>query len=77
MVERLAEDHKRAKKLADGLRQVEGLDLDVGTPATNMVFASLVDEVHLNAKDVAARLKELGILVGVVGERRFRLVTHY
>ena len=48
MVERLVEDHARAKKLADGLRLVPGLQLDPGTPATNMVFLSLTRgcEVH-------------------------------
>jgi threonine aldolase len=41
MVDRLGEDHIRAKKLADGLRLIPGLVLDAGTPATNMVFLSL------------------------------------
>jgi len=77
MVDRLAEDHQRARNLADGLQQVRGLELDAGTPATNMVFVSLAANVPVNARQVAARLKELGVLVGVVAERRFRLVTHY
>ncbi|MBN2386794.1 MAG: low-specificity L-threonine aldolase [Anaerolineales bacterium] len=77
MVDRLADDHLRARQLADGLRQVAGLDLAPGSPATNMVFLRLADGIPLSARDVATRLKESSILVGVTGERQFRLVTHY
>jgi threonine aldolase len=77
MTERLAEDHARAKELADGLQQVPGLALDPGTPATNMVFLSLTPEVGLGAEEVAQKLKGCGVLVGATGERTFRLVTHY
>jgi threonine aldolase len=59
------------------LSQIRQLVLDVGTPATNMVFMNLADDVTINARLVAERMKEYGVLVGVVGERRFRLVTHY
>jgi acetylornithine/succinyldiaminopimelate/putrescine aminotransferase len=31
----------------------------------------------LSASEAAGRLKEMGLLVGVTAERRFRLVTHY
>lgn len=77
MVDRLAEDHTRAKRLAEGLSRVPGLVLDTPTPPTNMVFASLAPEVPLSAAEVAARLKERSVRVGVTGERRFRMVTHY
>ena len=76
MVDRLAEDHARARKLADGLRQVAGLVLDP-EPATNMVFVELGPQVRLETAQVVERLKERGILVGAVGTRRFRLVLHY
>jgi len=77
MLDRLAEDHLRARRLADGLRSVPGLALDAGTPATNMVFLSLADSLPTNAAEVASNLKERGVLVGAVTERRFRLVSHY
>ena len=77
MIERLEEDHIRAKNLAQGLATVPGLVLDPGIPDTNMVFLSLNDEVPLSASEVAVRLKERGVLAGVVTNRRFRLVTHY
>ncbi|MGB9674140.1 MAG: GntG family PLP-dependent aldolase, partial [Anaerolineales bacterium] len=77
MTDRLAEDHIRAQKLADALRKIPGLVLDVGTPFTNMIFFNLSDEFPYSAKWVAEKLKEKNVLVGVVGEKRFRLVTHY
>ncbi len=77
MVDRLAEDHARAKRLADGLLGIPGLVLDPGTPYTNMVFLSLSEDVPLNAAQVAECLAARGVRVGCVSERRFRLVTHY
>jgi threonine aldolase len=74
---RLAEDHQRARRLAEGLSAVPGLVLDPGTPATNMVFLTLAEVVPLSAAQVAQRLQECGVKVGVVAGRRFRLVTHY
>ncbi|GAB4415946.1 MAG: low-specificity L-threonine aldolase [Anaerolineales bacterium] len=77
MVPRLGEDHARAQKLAEGLRKNRNLVLDEGTPATNMIFMNLADDVAMSAEEVVKKLKEKGVLVGVAGARRFRLVTHY
>jgi len=77
MVDRLADDHRRARLLAQGLATIPGLELDPGTPKTNMVFCSLADDVPMDATQVAAALAERGVRVGVVSPRRFRLVTHY
>jgi len=76
MVPRLGEDHVRARTLADGLSETRGLVLDAGTPATNMIFMNLADEVPMSADEVAIKMKEHGVLVGVAGARRFRLVLH-
>jgi len=77
MIDRLAEDHDRAKKLAEILSECSGLVLDPGTPHTNMIFCSLREDFPLNASQVAQRLEEHGVRAGVAGARRFRLVTHY
>jgi len=74
---RLGEDHVRARTLAEGLSENRGLVLDAGTPATNMIFMNLSDDVEMSATEVAEKLKEHGVLAGVAGARRFRLVTHY
>ena len=76
MVARLSEDHLRARTLAEGLSENRGLVLDAGTPATNMVFMNLAENVPMSAESVVEKMKEHGVLVGAAGARRFRLVTH-
>jgi len=77
MVERLADDHTRARRLAQGLSGLPGVGLNLGAPQTNMVFCALQESVPQDAEQVAEKLAQRGVLVGVVGERSFRLVTHY
>ncbi len=78
MVDRLAEDHRRAKVLAQGLAKIPGLFTNPEIPQTNMVFIHLDDITRpLTAKQVEQRLLERGIKVGAVGMWSFRLVTHY
>ena len=77
MVERLGEDHARARRLADGLRQVLGLQLDPGTPATNMVFLSLAADMKCTTEELIEKLEQRGVLIGATGDRQYRLVTHY
>jgi len=77
IVPRLGDDHQRAHELALGLADLPGVILDPGTPQSNMVYLSLDSEIPLNASEVAGQLKGKDVLVGVVGSRRFRLVTHY
>jgi len=77
MTARLVEDHARARNLADGLKRIPGIILDPGIPATNMVFIELTPAVKSSPQEVADKLKQDGILVGVVGPRHFRLVLHY
>jgi threonine aldolase len=77
MIERLDEDHTRAKRLADGLSKVKGIVVDKGSPYTNMVYFDLTQDAPLNAEQIMNQLKDRGILVGPESYTRFRLVTHY
>ena len=78
MSTRLGQDHARAKKLFEGLNQVQGLKLDAfGSSSTNMVFFNLADEVKLSVDQIIEEMKKHGVLVDWAGPRRFRLVTHY
>ncbi len=77
MVDRLAEDHKRAQLLVQGLSFLPWLVMDEGTPQTNMIFMNISEAYPIEAKQVAGELEKQGIRVGVVGKKRFRLVTHY
>jgi threonine aldolase len=77
MTKRLGEDHARAKILADGLRQIKGLEVDAGSPSTNMVYLNLSDSVKINSSQVVERALKLGVVLDAENARRFRLVTHY
>ncbi|MBT3322000.1 MAG: low-specificity L-threonine aldolase [Anaerolineae bacterium] len=77
MVERLGEDHARARTLAKGLAGVSGLTLDEGTPQTNMIFMSLAEHIEYSADKVAAHMyRARGIQISLTGSRSFRLVLH-
>ncbi|HVO07630.1 MAG TPA: low-specificity L-threonine aldolase, partial [Burkholderiaceae bacterium] len=70
-IDRLAEDHANAQRLADGLK---GLDAVVSAPAqTNMVFVELAPG-RGSRTDTVARLRERGLLC--TGIYKLRLVTH-
>jgi threonine aldolase len=76
MIERLDDDHTRARKLAEGLSSIPGIQVDPGSPATNMVYFNLAEGLP-DAGELTMRLKRHGILVDPDGPGRFRLVTHY
>ena len=77
MIPRLQEDHAKAKRLADSLREIPGIVFEMGFPQSNMVFPSLSPEVPLSTQQVIEKLGAMGIRLSAVANRRFRLVTHY
>ncbi len=77
MVDRLAEDHKRARVLAERLRDVPGLILELERPPTNMVYLQFTKDVPINAPELAQMCSEKGIKLSTLGPRRMRLVVHY
>jgi threonine aldolase len=72
MVDRLAEDHARARRLGEELSKLPGLTVDLETVQTNMVFA-LTDG---SAGDLQGALAEKGVLVLAVAPNRLRMVLH-
>jgi threonine aldolase len=77
MTKRLADDHARAHKLADGLRQVKGILVDEGSPYSNMVYLNLAQDVKIDSASIIDVALKHGILLDAENARRFRLVTHY
>jgi threonine aldolase len=78
MIERLADDHRRAQTLARGLAQIPGIVVDPEAVRTNLVFFRLADEVNLSASDVVESLRaRANVWLGDNGARGFRAVTHY
>jgi threonine aldolase len=75
MVERLPQDHATARALAEGLAQIQGLEIDLDVVQTNMVFADTTGDV--NAPQLNAELNARGIRANVFTDTRIRFVTHY
>jgi threonine aldolase len=68
---RLHEDHANARRLAEGLAQIDGITIDPGDVETNIVVFEVAD-----AKAFCAALADEGVGMGAVDARRVRAVTH-
>lgn len=77
MPERLLEDHRRARVLAERLAQIPGVSLSYGMPQTNMVYVDLGPQIRINTMVITERMMERGIWLMDAGPRSFRFVTHY
>jgi threonine aldolase len=75
MTERLAGDHARAQRLADGLAEIPGID--VAPVTTNIVYFALTDPITKTEAEIEQALAERGVLMLGRGGGQFRAVTHY
>ena len=73
MVERLADDHVNARRLAEGLADIPGFSVDLEAVQTNMVYFSMDERLVGNLTPFMA---ERGIKIGD-GPYAIRAVTHY
>ncbi|MDQ0014538.1 threonine aldolase [Variovorax boronicumulans] len=71
-VDRLADDHALAQRLAQGLEGIEGLTVEA--PHTNIVFVDLTGAAQARSSELLASLNSQGILA--TGLYRLRFVTH-
>ena len=76
MVERLADDHANAGRLAEGIARIEGLSIDLDTVVTNMVYFNLSSD-RLTCDQFVDRLNEKGVKCLALPPMGFRMVTHY
>jgi threonine aldolase len=73
--ERLVEDHARARRLAEGLAAVPGIEIDPAEIATNIVIAGVRPAERVDA--FVEAMDARGILIFAFGGiGRFRAVTH-
>jgi threonine aldolase len=75
MVDRLAEDHARAARLAAGLAEFK--QLRVPSPHTNIVRFYIADGANLDAPALVAALAKAGVLLDYARHEGFRACTHY
>lgn len=76
MVDRLADDHANARRLAEGLADTPGIILDPDRVPTNIVIFELQDGT-MEPAEFCQRLAEHGVKMSPVEGRRIRAVTHY
>ncbi len=72
---RLADDHRRARSLGEGLDGLEGFAVNLESMATNMVYADL-DAAFGDAADLVDHLSDRGVLITAVSEQSVRFVSH-
>jgi threonine aldolase len=75
MIDRLEEDHRNAKRLAEGIAKIEGISVNMERVQTNMVLFNVsglgvADELFLS------KLKENGVLALTNAKNKVRMVTH-
>ena len=76
MVDRLAEDHENARRLAEGIAGIGGLSIEPAKVQTNIIYFEL-DEERMTPTELVTELNKTGVKLLAVGPRRLRAVTHY
>jgi threonine aldolase len=74
-VDRLADDHRRARRLAELAQGAPGIDADPARVDTNIVLFDLTDP-GTTSEAAARRLAERGLRIVPFGPRTLRAVTH-
>jgi threonine aldolase len=75
MVDRLAEDHVNARRLAEGLANMTGISIELDRVKTNMIYFTVTN--GMSASELAERLEAEGVRVLPIGPRQLRAVTNY
>jgi threonine aldolase len=78
MTERLRDDHRHARILADGLAEIPGIRIEPERVRTNIVMFELREELGLDPPELTRRLREEHrVWLGGHPPRTLRAVTHY
>ena len=75
MIDRLEDDHVNARRLAEGIAQIPGIEVDPWQVKTNIVFGEL-ELSGGSVQEFIGMLAKEGVKVSYPGGRKFRLVTH-
>jgi threonine aldolase len=76
MVDRIAEDHSNAQRLAKGIARIAGLSIEPERIQTNIVYFDMASR-QIKAEELVSLLGNKGIKILKLGPSRFRTVTHY
>jgi threonine aldolase len=76
MVDRLAEDHANARRFAEGIAAVPGIEIDPEQVETDIIIFG-VDPGRMAASQLVGALRARGVQVSATGPAHIRAVTHY
>lgn len=76
MIDRLDDDHRNARRLAEGLDDINGMTVDLERVQTNIVIFRLTNP-KVSPAEFIMRSEKQGVKLDWVGGNRFRAVTHY
>jgi threonine aldolase len=74
-IDRLADDHRRAKKIAVAIASIDASLIDPMTVETNIVGLDLA-ALPITAAELAQRCRDAGLWISALGPKYARLVTH-
>jgi threonine aldolase len=74
-VDRLADDHRRARTLGERAARIPGLSVDLAATQTNIVMIRVEDPAW-DARSVVQALEGRGVRMSAYGPRLVRAVTH-
>jgi len=74
-IDRLKEDHRRAKKLAEGLSEFKYIEIHPDEVETNIIFFKF-RHPKMNAYELVEKMKEKGVLAIATSPDTVRMVTH-
>jgi threonine aldolase len=75
MINRLKEDHVNARRLAEGLARIDGINVDLSRVQTNM-FCFDIGDLGIEDDLFLSKLKEEGVLALTLAKNKVRMVTH-
>jgi threonine aldolase len=75
MIDRLEEDHRNARRLAEGIAKITGVQIDLSRVQTNMVCFD-ISGLGITDASFISKLKEKGVLALTLTENKVRMVTH-
>jgi threonine aldolase len=74
-ISRLASDHENARRLAEAISKIDGVEVDLNSVQTNILYFSISHELG-PAERIVSRFREQNILMISLSKQRIRAVTH-
>jgi len=73
-ISRLADDHRNARLLAEGLKKIKYFDIDMTRVETNIVVAKITN--YDDSQMISDKFKKVNVLALPFGPKKLRFVTH-